>query len=84
LLEWIEGEAFGLGSPNLADMLVGRESARGPESAAEVISSDEVGEVLSELLVALVVEGTRQRPQAYEEEDTSGVTFTLSATAANQ
>ena len=55
-MERVESEAFGLGCPGFADVLVGREALESFQSAAEVVGSDEVGEVLAELIVVFVVE----------------------------
>ena len=48
-------EAFRLGSPSLADELVGREALEGLQTASEVVGGDEVGEVPLELVVVVVV-----------------------------
>lgn len=56
MLERIKLEAFGLCGPNLADELIGCEAFEGLEPAAEVVGRDEVGKVLAELVVALVIE----------------------------
>ena len=56
MLERIEDESLWLRSPALADVFVGREAFQRLEPTSEVVGCDEVGEMLSELLVALVVE----------------------------
>jgi hypothetical protein len=56
LLERIDREAFRVGSPGFADELVGRETLEGFEPAAEVVGRDEVGKMLAELVMALIVE----------------------------
>lgn len=55
-MDWIEPESFGLFCPDFADELVWRESLEGFEPAAEIVCGDEVGEMLSELVVVVVVE----------------------------
>src|ERR1700690_2118795 len=55
-MERIEDESLGLSCRGLADVFIGRETLQGLQSASEVVSSDEVGEMVAELLVALVVE----------------------------
>ena len=45
-----------MGSPDFANVLEGREASQSLQSATEVVGSDEVSEVLAELLVALVIE----------------------------
>lgn len=52
---WIEGEPGRLVCPGFADGLVRRQAAQGLQTALEVIGGDEVGEVLPELIVAVVV-----------------------------
>jgi hypothetical protein len=54
--ERINREAFGAGSPGFANELVGREALEGFEPAAEVVSRDEVGEMLAELVMAFIVD----------------------------
>ena len=49
-------EALSLGSPGFADELIGCEAFEGFESAAEVVSRDEVGEMAAKLVMAFVVE----------------------------
>ena len=51
----IEGEPFWFMFPRSADELVRCEAAEALEPSAEVVGGDEVVEVLSELLMALVV-----------------------------
>ncbi len=57
---------FGLSDRRLADELVGREALEGLEPASKVVGRDEVGKMLAELIVALVVEaldgGVLDRP----------------------
>src|SRR3954466_12721566 len=54
--ERVGGEPFRLGSRDFADELVGCETLEGLEPAGEVVGRDEVGKVLPELIVAIVVE----------------------------
>src|SRR5262249_18481184 len=54
-MDWIEDEAFGLGCPLLADKFVGREPFEGLQSAAEIISRDEVVEMLFQLVMVVVM-----------------------------
>lgn len=56
MLERIEDESLWLGSPALADVFVGGEALQGLEPAGEVVGSDEVTEMVAELLMAAVVE----------------------------
>ena len=56
LVEWVEGEPSWFFRPALADELVGREALQRLQAPAEVVGCNEVGEVLSELVVAGVVE----------------------------
>lgn len=53
---WIECEALRLFCPDGADVFVGCESFEGLESSGEVVGMDEVGEMLPEVFVGLVVE----------------------------
>lgn len=53
---WIEFEALWLFCPDRADVFVRCESFEGLESSGEVVGIDEVGEMLSEVFVGLVVE----------------------------
>src|ERR671928_785922 len=55
-VEWVEPEAFGLNCPLFVDELVWREAFQGLQAPAEVVGGDAVGEVMSELVVAGVVE----------------------------
>ena len=55
-MEWVEPEAFGLTCPSFADELVWREAFQGLQASAEVVGGNEIGKVLSELVVAGVVE----------------------------
>ena len=54
-MERVQPEPFRLEGPSFADVLVGREAFEGLQSASEVVGSHEVGEVLPELVMALVV-----------------------------
>ena len=54
-MERIEGEAFGLFCPGGADGFVGCEASQGLEPPGKVVGRDEVGEMLPELIVAVVV-----------------------------
>ena len=56
MLERIENESFWLRSPAFADVFERREALQSLEPASEVIGCDEVREMLSKLLMALVVE----------------------------
>jgi hypothetical protein len=56
LLERIESEALGLGSPCLAEELVGGETFEGLQPAAEIVGRDEVGKMPMQLVVIAVVE----------------------------
>ena len=56
LVEWVEGEPSWFFRPALADELVGREALQRLQAPAEVVGCNEVGEVLSELVVARVTE----------------------------
>lgn len=53
---WIEFEALRFFCPDGADVFVGCESFEGLESSGEVVGMDEVGEMLPEVFVGLVVE----------------------------
>lgn len=53
---WIEFESLGFFCPEGADVFEGSKSSEGFESSSEVVGVDEVGEVLTEVLVGLVVE----------------------------
>ena len=55
-MEWVENESFGLGSPAFADEFVGREAFEGLQSSPEGVSADEVGQMLREVVVVVVVE----------------------------
>lgn len=52
----VECESFGFFCPGGADVFIGGKSLERLESSGEVVSIDEVGEVLAEVLVGLVVE----------------------------
>jgi hypothetical protein len=56
LLERIEDESFWLRSPAFADVFEGCEARQSLEPSSEVVGCDEVGEMLSKLLVACVIE----------------------------
>ena len=53
---WIESEALGLFCRGFADELIRCEAFEGFESAGEVVSGDELVQVLSQLVVGFVVE----------------------------
>ena len=53
---WIEFESLGFFCPDGADVFVGCKSSEGLEPSSEVVGVDEVGEVLTEVLVGFVVE----------------------------
>lgn len=55
-MERIKCESFRFGCPDFADVFVRREAFEGLQPTGEVISFDEVFQVLAELLVAVVVE----------------------------
>ncbi len=55
----IEGEVFGLLCPGGADGFIGCEASQGFEPPGEVVGGDEVGEMLPELIVAIVVAASR-------------------------
>ena len=61
MLEWIEGESFGLFRPDLADVFVRREPFEGLEALGEVVGADEVGEMAAELIVGFMVEALDSR-----------------------
>jgi len=52
---WIESESFGLFCPLFANEFVGRETFEGLEATAEIVGGDEVSQVLTKLIMALVV-----------------------------
>ena len=56
MLERIEVESFGLFCPGPTDELVGCEAFEGFEPLGEVVGGDEIGEMVTQLVVALVVE----------------------------
>ena len=60
-MDRIYGEPFGLDCPLFAYELVGREAFEGLQSSAEVVRADEVGHVISELVVVVVVEAFDRR-----------------------
>ena len=53
---WIKFESMGFFCPEGADVFVGCKSSEGLEPSSEVVGVDEVGEVLTEVLVGFVVE----------------------------
>ncbi len=53
---WIEFEALGFFCPSGADVFVGGKSFESLESSSEFVGVHDVGEVLPELLVGLVIE----------------------------
>lgn len=55
-MDGINDETIGLQSPSFTDKLVGREAFECLEPSHEIIGIDEVGEMLFELLVIVVVE----------------------------
>ncbi len=55
-MDRVWGEAFGFDCPLFADELVRREALEGLQSAPEVAGADEVGHVISQLVVVVVVE----------------------------
>ena len=61
LVDWFNDESFGLDCPSFADELVWREAFEGLETAAEIVSGDEVFEMGSELFVVVVVEAFDRR-----------------------
>ena len=52
---WVESKSVRLNLPAFADEFVNGKSAEGLESLGEVIGGDEVAEVSSQLIVAVVV-----------------------------
>ena len=55
-MDRVQGEPFWFDCPLFADELVGRESFEGLQSSPEVAGADEVGEVLAQLVVIVVME----------------------------
>src|SRR5437763_10002054 len=55
LLDRVEDEATWLFCPGIADVLIGREPFEDLETASEVVGRDEVDQVGSELVVAVIV-----------------------------
>ncbi len=55
MMERIKFEAFWLGSPDFADVFVWGEALQGLEASAVVVGVDEVGEVVFELFVTIVM-----------------------------
>jgi hypothetical protein len=83
LLERVDREAFGAGSPGLANELVGREPLEGFEPAAEVVGGDEVGEMLAELVMALVVEAPDRCVLAASDDSTVGRSLLVAGSLAH-
>jgi hypothetical protein len=54
VVDWVGLEASGVFGPDPADVFVGGEALEGLEALGEVVGGVEVGEVASELLVAVV------------------------------
>jgi hypothetical protein len=54
-VERVEGESLRLGCPCFADELVWSEALEGLQASSEVVCGDEVGEMTSELLMALIM-----------------------------
>ena len=54
-MDWINPEAFGLGCPLLANELIRRQALERLESSPEVVGSDEVSQMLLQLLVIVVM-----------------------------
>ena len=55
-MDWVQGEPFGFDCPLFADELVRREAFEGLQPSPQVVGADEVGEVISQLVVGVVVE----------------------------
>ena len=55
-MDRVKGEPFGFDCPLFADELVGREAFEGLQSSPEIVGADEVGEVLAQLVVIVVME----------------------------
>ena len=55
-MDWIQREPFWFDCPLFADDLLGREALEGLEAPPEVVSADEVGHVISQLVMVIVVE----------------------------
>jgi hypothetical protein len=55
-MDRVESESFRLLCPAFADELVGCEAPEGLQPSAEGVSRDEVGQVLAELIVVVVME----------------------------
>ncbi len=55
-MEWVEDESFGFGRPAFANELGGGEALDGLQSSPEVVGVDEVGQMLRELVMVVVVE----------------------------
>jgi hypothetical protein len=60
-MDRVEAEALRLLLPDFADELVGREAFEGLQSSTEIVGADEVGEVISQLFVVVVMEAFHGR-----------------------
>ena len=60
-MDRVKGEPFRFDCPLFADELAGREAFEGLQSSPEVVGADEVGEVVAQLVVILVVEAFDRR-----------------------
>ncbi len=61
LMEWIECESLWFGCPDFADVFVRPEAFEGLQPSGKIISFDEIFKVLTELLMALVIEALAGR-----------------------
>lgn len=55
-MDWIDDESIRLGCPLVADELVGRETLERLQSSPEVVGVDEVGKMLFELRMIVIME----------------------------
>ena len=55
-MDWIEGEPLRFDCPLFADELVGRQTFECLQPSPEIVGSDEVSEVISQLIVVVVME----------------------------
>ena len=55
-MDWIQREPFRFDCPLFAYELIGREALEGLQSSPEVVGADDVGEVLAQLVVVVVME----------------------------
>ena len=55
-MDWIEFEPLRFNNPLFADELVGRQALEGFQPSSKIAGADEVGEVLSQLVMVVVVE----------------------------